>query len=33
MDVPFVILTVAATIVVFLWGGKNLAGRTTVAIA
>jgi uncharacterized protein len=26
--VPFVILTVTAVIVVFLWGGKTLAGRT-----
>ena len=30
--VPFVILTVMAVIVV-VWGGKTLAGRTTVAIA
>jgi uncharacterized protein len=31
--IPIVILTMMAVIVVFLWGGKTLAGRTTVAIA
>src|SRR5450631_2317672 len=31
--IPFVILTVMAAIVVFIWGGKTLTGRTTVAIA
>ena len=31
--VPFLILTVAAVAVVFVWGGKTLAGRATVAMA